>query len=243
MPLIDEASMEEKLLSGAGFLGSIIQSANDVIIDLAESEELWKSALAIHTIINNHLESLIFQIDWQRSLKNSFIQELISKELNLKDSTIKNTIQPFIKTSDITEDISMFTSLDKTIILKGVNLFSGLSGEEVFQIAQIAIEERYLAEEVIFREGDVGDSMFIIIDGSVSVYNQKKEITTLIKGECFGEMALLDREPRSGSIRTVTDTAVLKIDEESFYELVSGNIEIIQGIVKILSKRLRQSIA
>ena len=137
----------------------------------------------------------------------------------------------------------MFTTLDKTIILKGVNLFSGLSGEEVFQIAQIAIEERYLAEEVIFREGDVGDSMFIIIDGSVSVYNQKKEITTLIKGECFGEMALLDREPRSGSIRTVTDTAVLKIDEESFYELVSGNIEIIQGIVKILSKRLRQSIA
>ena len=137
----------------------------------------------------------------------------------------------------------MFTTLDKTIIFKGVNLFSELTGEEVFQIAQIAAEERYLAEEVIFREGDVGDSMFIIIDGSVSVYNQKKEITILEKGECFGEMALLDREPRSSSIRAVTDTAVLKIDEESFYELVAGNIEIIQGIVKILSKRLRQSIA
>ena len=137
----------------------------------------------------------------------------------------------------------MFTTLDKTIILKGVNIFSGLTSEEVFQIAQIAIEERYLAEEVIFREGDVGDSMFIIIDGSVSVYNQKKVITTLEKGECFGEMTLLDRGPRSSSIRTVTDTAVLKINEESFYALVSGNIEIIKGIVKILSKRLRQSIA
>ena len=135
----------------------------------------------------------------------------------------------------------MFTTLDKTIILKGINLFSGLTGEEVFQIAQIAVEERYLVEEVIFQEGDVGDSMFIIIDGNVSVYNQKKEITTLEKGECFGEMALLDREPRSSSIRAVTDTAVLKIDEESFYELVAENVEIIQGIVKILSKRLRQS--
>ena len=137
----------------------------------------------------------------------------------------------------------MFTTLDKTIILKGVNLFSGLTAEEVFQIAQIAIEERYLAEEVIFQEGDVGDSMFIIINGSVSVYNQKKKITTLETAECFGEMALLDREPRSSSIRAVTDTAVLKIDEDSFYELVSGKIEIIQGIVKVLSKRLRQSIA
>ena len=120
----------------------------------------------------------------------------------------------------------MFTTLDKTIILKGVNLFSTLTGEEVFQIAQIAAEERYLAEEVIFREGDVGDSMFIIIDGSVSVYNQKKEITILETGECFGEMAILDQEPRSSSIRAVADTAVLKIDEESFYELVAGNIEI-----------------
>ena len=137
----------------------------------------------------------------------------------------------------------MYTTLDKTIILKGINLFSGLTVEEVFQIAQIAIEERYLAEEVIFHEGDVGDSMFIIINGSVSIYNQKKEITTLETGECFGEMALLDHEPRSSSIRAITDTAVLKIDEENFYELVAGNIEIIQGIVKILSKRLRQSIA
>ena len=137
----------------------------------------------------------------------------------------------------------MFTALDKTIILKGVNLFSGLTGEEVFQIAQISAEERYLPEEIIFREGDVGDSMYIIIDGSVSIYNQKIEITTMGTGEWFGEMSLLDREPRSSSIRALTDTVVLKIEEESFFKLVAGNIEIIQGIVKILSKRLRQSIA
>ena len=72
MPLIDETSIEEKLHSGAGFLGSIIQSEKDVIIDLAESEELWKSALAIHAIINNQLESLIYKIDWEQSLNNPF---------------------------------------------------------------------------------------------------------------------------------------------------------------------------
>ena len=66
-------------------------------------------------------------------------------------------------------------------------------------------------------------------------------ITTIGAGECFGEMALFDREPRSSSIRAVTDTIVLKIEEESFYDLISGNIKIIQGIVKVLSRRLRQS--
>ena len=93
-------------------------------------------------------------IDWQQSLQNPFIQELIGKKLNTLDSIILNTIQTFIKISNITEDFSMFTTLDKTIILKGVNLFSKLTGEEVFQIAQITAEERYLAEEVIFREDE-----------------------------------------------------------------------------------------
>ena len=140
------------------------------------------------------------------------------------------------------EGISMFTTLDKTIILKGVNLFAELAGDEIFQIAQIAVEEHYLAEEIIFHEGDIGDSMFVIIDGSVSVFNQNKEIAALKSGDCFGEMALQDQEPRSSSIRAIEDIVVLRIGEDNFYELVAGNIEIIQGIVKILSKRLRQSI-
>ena len=137
----------------------------------------------------------------------------------------------------------MYTILDKTIILKGVNLFTGLAIEEVFQLAQIATEQRYLKEEIIFQEGDVGDSMYIIIDGSVSVFNKKKKITTLKTGDCFGEMSLLDQEPRSSSIRAKNDIAVLKIDEQSFYELISSNIEITQGIMKVLSIRLRKAIA
>ena len=176
-------------------------------------------------------------------MENPYAKEVIKKEYQSGQSILKNTVQPLLHNSDKMEEKSMYTTLDKTIILKGVNLFSGLTGEEVFQIAQIAVEERYLVEEVIFQEGDVGNSMFIIIDGNVSVYNEKKEITTLENGECFGAMALLDRAPSSSSIRAITDTAVLTIDEESFYELVAGNIEIIQGIVKILSNRLRQSIA
>ena len=192
-------------------------------------------------MFNNKLTQLINLINGDDIIENPFALELFHKELKTENSGFKSIIRSLEKETKLKEGLSMYTTLDITVILKGVNLFSGLTSEEVFQIAQIANEERYLMDEIIFNEGGMGDSMFIIISGSVSVFNLQKEITTLGEGECFGEMALLDREPRSNSIKTVVDTTVLKIDEVGFYELAAGNIEIIQGIVKILSKRLRKA--
>ena len=136
----------------------------------------------------------------------------------------------------------MYTTLDKIIILKGVDLFSSLTADELFALAQIATEERYLNGEIIFNEDDPGDSMYVIIHGSVSVFNQKNDLAELLKGECFGEMALLDHEPRSSSIKASSDLTILKIDENNFYNLIAENVQITQGIMKILSKRLRKAI-
>ena len=243
LPLIDDLPLVEKISSGSSFIDPDIQSMDDILIKIIDSKEQLKSTLAIDAIINNNLTHMLNYINWQKALENPYIKEVIQKEYQSGQSILKNIVQPLLHNSDKMEEKSMYTTLDKTIILKGVNLFSGLTGEEVFQLAQIATEERFLKDEEIFQEGEPGDSMYSIIDGSVSVFNQKKEIAILKTGECFGEMALFDQEPRSSSIRAVTDTAVLKIDEESFYELIAGNIEIIQGVVKVLSKRLRKSIS
>ena len=243
IPLIDDLPLVEKISSGSSFIDPDIKSMDDILIKMIDSKEQLKSALAIDAIINNNLTHMLNYINWQKALENPYIKEVIQKEYQSGQSILKNTVQPLLHNSDKMEEKSMYTTLDKTIILKGVNLFSGLTGEEVFQLAQIATEERFLKDEEVFQEGDPGDSMYSIIDGSVSVFNQKKEIAILKTGECFGEMALFDQEPRSSSIRAVTDTAVLKIDEESFYELIAGNIEIIQGVVKVLSKRLRKLIS
>ena len=94
--------------------------------------------------------------------------------------------------------------------MKGVDLFKDISGQEVSNIAQIAKEREFSADETIMNHGDNGDSMFIIISGSVKVHIDDKELTTLSKGDCIGEMALLDQEPRSASITTGEGTAVIK---------------------------------
>ena len=135
----------------------------------------------------------------------------------------------------------MYSTLEKTIFMKGVDLFSDISGEEVSHVAQIAEEIEYGSEQPIFEEGDVGDSMFIIVDGAVRIHKGDKELAVLSKGKFVGEMALLDQEPRSASVTSTEETTLLEINGEDFYDLMASRMEIMQGIVKILTQRLREA--
>ncbi len=137
----------------------------------------------------------------------------------------------------------MYSTLEKTIFMKGVDLFRDISGEEVSHVAQIAEEREFGKKQIIFEEGDVGDSMFIIVDGAVRIHKGNKEIAVLSKGKFIGEMALLDQEPRSASITTTEETMLLEINGEDFYDLMASRMEIMQGIVKVLTQRLRNAIA
>ena len=84
--------------------------------------------------------------------------------------------------------------------------------------------------------------MFIIVDGRVRIHKNESEIAVLSKGEFIGEMALLDQEPRSASATTLRETVLLKIEREDFYDLMASRMDIMQGIVKVLTGRLREAI-
>ena len=134
----------------------------------------------------------------------------------------------------------MYSILEKTIILKTVDLFNAIPGDVLAKIAQIAEEIRTGDKYKIFLEGDHGDSMFVIISGKVNVAQNGQSIAILEQGKCIGEMALLDQEPRSADAITLEESVLLKIDQEGFYELMASNPEIMKQIVKILTRRVRE---
>ena len=72
------------------------------------------------------------------------------------------------------------------------------------------------------------------------ITQNEKSITILEEGDCIGEMALLDQEPRSAGALAIVDSILLKIDQEGFYELMSTNPEIMKQIVMILTQRVRE---
>ena len=93
----------------------------------------------------------------------------------------------------------------------------------------------------MFSEGDYGDSMFVVIDGNVRIHKGDHHIVTLGKSTVLGDMALLDQEPRSADATAESETTLFQIAQDGFYELMAGNSEIMQQIIKMLSGRLRDT--
>ncbi len=81
--------------------------------------------------------------------------------------------------------------------------------------------------------------MYIIYTGQIGIYDGKKQLALFDKGEIFGELALLDTEPRSATTVAETDTLVFRIDQEDFFELMEERDEILKNVLRILCQRIR----
>jgi CRP/FNR family transcriptional regulator, cyclic AMP receptor protein len=136
----------------------------------------------------------------------------------------------------------VLTTIEKVLFLKGIDLFSQIPGEELANIALIATEEVRDSGEDIFTEGDVGDALYLVLEGKVRVHRGEKTIAELGEKECFGEMALLDTAPRSATVTGMTDVSLLRISREEFQEIMAEKHEIAVGIIKVLTRRLRDAI-
>jgi serine/threonine protein kinase len=130
---------------------------------------------------------------------------------------------------------------ERVMLLKSVGLLQGISAEDLSYIAGIAEETQVAAGSSIFHEGDHGDCLYIILEGSVRIHKGGRELAVLGRLQSLGEMAVLDGAPRSASATALQDTTMIKVDREQFLELMRSNPEIIQRIVRLLLARLRES--
>jgi len=135
----------------------------------------------------------------------------------------------------------MISTIEKVIFLKDVGLFKGISGDEVHHIAEITEEFSHPPQHPVVEEGDSGNSLFLIVSGQVKVHIRDQELATLGPKDCFGEMALLDAEPRSATVTSLTELHLLRITQSDFFEILTEKPEISRGIIKTLTQRLREA--
>jgi CRP-like cAMP-binding protein len=130
-------------------------------------------------------------------------------------------------------------TVEKVLILRSVPIFERTPDHILSELATI-LKEVDLDQDVQFiSEGDVGDCMFVIVDGAVKVHRGDELLAELGSRDIVGEMSVLDPEPRSASVTTTRPTRVLRIDRDDFFELMADRIEIAQGILGVLCQRLR----
>jgi len=132
--------------------------------------------------------------------------------------------------------------IEKVITLKAVEMFARTPEDVLADVAALAEEVRFKAGEVIFRKGDAGESLYVIVSGEVKVHDGDQDLKHLQDKSVFGELAVLDPEPRSASVTAIKDTHLLRLDREAFLELMAGNMEVVRGVLAVLCDRIREKL-
>lgn len=149
-------------------------------------------------------------------------------------------------TLDANAAMSTLTTIEKMMIVRAVPLFASLGPEELEDAAAIAHERLFPEGDELCREGDPGDDVYLIVKGEVSVYTgeatKPRVVATLSSGACLGEMAAIDRLPRSASARALTKVRALVLPGAEFRALIQREPAIGQSIITELAARLRRSL-
>jgi CRP-like cAMP-binding protein len=132
-------------------------------------------------------------------------------------------------------------SATTTSDLKGIWLFSGCNGSELRKIKASLDAVSVPAGKVLVEEGRIGQEFFIIVGGKAKVTRNGRKVATLEAGSHFGELALLDRRPRSASVVSETDMDVLVMSQRQFNGLLESMPTIARKMLTALATRLREA--
>jgi CRP-like cAMP-binding protein len=123
-----------------------------------------------------------------------------------------------------------------------IPLFSGLSPKLMHTLAATASDRSYPPGEVIVKQGEKAIGLYIIVDGKVDVEKSGKTVATLGPGQFFGEMALLDEEPRTATVRAATRCRCVVVHSWEFWSSVGKDPEALRSLLKEAVRRLKGSV-
>ena len=131
-------------------------------------------------------------------------------------------------------------------LFRQVPLFAGLEDEDLESLIAVANRRKYPKDGVIFFENDVGDALFMILSGRVKVTilsDDGREIILAMLSDAnfFGEMSLLDNEPRSATAIALQETEMVVLHQRDFLSIVEKRPRVLINLLSVLSSRLRKA--
>jgi len=141
-----------------------------------------------------------------------------------------------------TKDVSLNEEVE---LLRNIPLFAKLEPSKLKLLAFTSERITYEADQVLFRQGDVGDAAYIIVDGSAKVLVEtgegEIEVATLGRNDFVGEIAILCDVPRTATVRASSQTVTLRITKDLFFRLVTEFPQMSVEIMRDLASRLEQT--
>ena len=129
---------------------------------------------------------------------------------------------------------------DRVASLRGVPLFAGLDERSLQAVAVLAQPVDAKAGDVLILEGEQGDSFYVIVDGTVRVEHGDRTVRSMTAGGFLGEIALVERGPRTATATCVTDCRLLELRRHEFERLLETMPDVARRIQAAIERRARE---
>jgi CRP-like cAMP-binding protein len=132
-------------------------------------------------------------------------------------------------------------------LVESIELFDGIEFKSCIKIMAMALQSKIMTGDVIFRKGDIGHEMYVILKGRVQIVDEdprgERTLAVLGPGETFGEMALFEHKARSAKAVAMESCVALALDEQRIESLLTKSVAIrmLFNLVKMLARRLRDT--
>lgn len=251
LPLLEDFSLQQQLKILTTRYPQKKYSLDEYLVKLITTEGCpvtlpWTRAISVFMVNQIKVPAVIDAVRQVEQCDNKLIAETAS--WTLQNVEIENPSQlPLASNFNSTEQLQLsvnvmtpaLLTIEKVMALKTTGLFRETAEDLLVDIAYIIHEVSYKKGEVIVNKNEVGTCMYIIYSGTVKVHDGDHTLAELNSRDFFGELSLLDTEPRSASVTALEDSLLLRIDQHAFYEIMADRMEVIQEIMKILCSRLR----
>jgi hypothetical protein len=227
------------LLAPAPIVETIVERGETAFTDWTVRTALdqWQPTAATVAVLSPHLRSpspLVRESAFAILARLASQQPLLYQRVYAAHQTLDSLLMSHAATT------SHISAAERVAVLQQTALFAETPENVLSSIVPIMHEVSFTAGQQIFAKGDLGASLFIVYEGQVGVFNGAQQLATFGKGDFFGELALLDAEPRSASAVAQGAATAFRLDQEDFYDVMEERPEVLRNIMKVLCQRLRR---
>jgi hypothetical protein len=227
------------LLAPAPIVETIVERGETAFTDWTVRTALdhWQPTAATVPMLSPHLRSaspLVRESAFAILARLASQQPGLYQQVHAAHQTLDYLLMSHAATT------SHISAAERVAVLQQTALFAETPENVLSSIVPIMHEVSFAASQQIFAKGDLGASLFIVYEGQVGVFNGAQLLATFGKGDFFGELALLDAEPRSASAVAQGASTVFRLDQEDFYDVMEERPEVLRNIMKVLCQRLRR---
>ncbi len=140
------------------------------------------------------------------------------------------------------EDEMNETIVKRLFALEGVEIFARSDVDDVAAVAAVAKEQSFAKGARVYSEGDPGDALYVIVEGSMAARRDGETVMTMKAKESFGETSLFDGAPRINEVIATSDSRTLVIDRRDFLDLLADRPELLAGMFRVLSRQLKSMV-